>query len=392
MAKGTITHNYLRAPQVLRALLLVAIGLTVFVGCTKNSSSSNEIIVGEFDTLTGSEATFGISTSQGERLAIDEKNAAGGIRGRQIKLITYDNQGKAEEAASVVKRLITQDHALAILGEVASTRSLFAAPVAQQFKVPMISPSSTSPKVTQVGDYIFRVCFIDAFQGHVMAKFAHENLKLKNVAILKDMKSEYSIGLADVFAARFKEMGGTIADIEDYQSDDTDFKAQLTQIRGKNPDGIFIPGYYTGVGLMARQARQLGIKAVLLGGDGWESPKLVEIGKDAVLGSYFSTHFTAENSEAYIQEFVKKYKEKYHEVPDGLAGAGYDAALALITAMEHATDPLTPENIRNQIAQIKNLKGVTGNITIKANRDADKAAVIVQVTSAGTKFVTSMTP
>jgi branched-chain amino acid transport system substrate-binding protein len=363
----------------------------VIIACTHQQPASDEIIVGEFDTLTGAEATFGISTTQGEHLAIDEKNAAGGIHGHKINLITYDNQGKAEEAAAVVKKLITQDHAVAILGEVASTRSLFAAPVAQQFKIPMITPSSTSPKVTQVGDYIFRVCFIDAFQGQVMAKFAHDHLKLKNVAILKDMKSEYSIGLADVFAARFKEMGGTITDIEDYQSDDTDFKAQLTQIRGKNPDGIFIPGYYTGVGLMARQARQLGIKAVFMGGDGWESPKLTEIGKDAVVGSYFSTHFTAENSEGYVQEFVKHYKEKYHSVPDGLAGAGYDAALALITAMERA-NPLTPENIRNEIAKIKNLKGVTGNITIKENRDADKAAVIVQVTSTGMKFVTSMTP
>lgn len=364
-------------------------------GCKKNAPSnsegSNDILIGGFDSMTGPEATFGISTNNGERLAFDAKNAAGGVKGRKIRLISYDNQGKAEEAAAVVKRLITQDKVVAILGEVASTRSLFAAPVAQQFKIPMITPSSTNPKVTQVGDHIFRVCFIDSFQGTVMAKFARQNLKLKRVAVLKDLKSDYSLGLAEYFEKTFKELGGEIVSVENYQSDDTDFKAQLTQIRGHKPDGIFIPGYYLGVGLIARQARQLGIKATLLGGDGWESPKLAEIGKDAVVGSFFSTHFTAESSDSFIQEFVKRYKEKFGVIPDGLAAAGYDAALVLIDALERAPE-LTPSAIREQIAKTKDFKGVTGQITLNEKRDAVKSAVVVQVTADGMRFVTTINP
>lgn len=378
---------------MLKSLLIGTLLSFAIIGCKKSGTpAGDEILIGQYGSMTGSEATFGISTDNGVKMAIDEKNAAGGVKGKKLKLITYDNQGKSEEAASVVKKLITQDNVIAVIGEVASTRSLFAAPVAQQFKVPMITPSSTNPKVTQVGDYVFRVCFIDTFQGTAMAHFAREHLKLSKVAILKDMKSDYSLGLAEYFEKTFKELGGTIVAVENYQSDDTDFKGQLTQIRAKNPDGIFIPGYYTGVGLIARQARQLGIKVPLMGGDGWESPKLVEIGKDAVQGSYFSTHFTAESTDPFVQEFVKRYKARYEgEVPDGLAAAGYDAALVLIDAMEKAPE-LTPQAIRDQLAKTKDFKGVTGAITINDKRDAVKPAVVVRVDGGGVRFVTNMNP
>ncbi len=374
-------------------LLLGTVLLLAVAGCKKTSTSNDqEILIGQYGSMTGSEATFGISTDKGIKMAIDAKNAAGGIKGKKIKLITYDNQGKSEEAASVIKKLITQDNVVAVIGEVASTRSLFAGRVAQQMKVPMITPSSTNPKVTQVGDYVFRVCFIDTFQGTAMARFAREHLKLSRVAILKDMKSDYSLGLAEYFEKTFKELGGEIVAIENYQSDDTDFKGQLTQIRSKNPDGIFIPGYYTGVGLIARQARQLGIKVPLLGGDGWESPKLVEIGKDAVQGSYFSTHFTAESSDPFVQDFVKRYKALYNgEIPDGLSAAGYDAALVLMDALEKAPE-LTPKAIRDELAKTKDFKGVTGVITINEKRDAVKPAVVVRVDGDGVRFVTNMNP
>jgi branched-chain amino acid transport system substrate-binding protein len=341
--------------------------------------------------MTGGEATFGLSTDKGIRLAIDAKNAAGGIKGKKIVLLTEDNQGRPEEAAAVVKKLITQDKVIALLGEVASTRSLAAAPIAQQYKIPMVSPSSTNPKVTQVGDYIFRTCFIDPFQGPVMARFAYNTLKFKKVAILKDLKSDYSLGLSEFFNKKFKELGGEIVSEQTFQTGDSDFKGQLTRIRSTDPEAIFIPAYYTEVGLIARQARQLGIKAVLLGGDGWDSPKLFEIGQSAIQGSYFSNHYASESNVPATQDFIKKYKEKYKETPDGLAAAGYDAAMILIAAMEKAPE-LTSTAIRDQLAATKDYDGATGKITINADRNADKDAFIVKVDGKSLKFVTLLGP
>lgn len=380
-------------------LFAAAMILAVSASCTKkdgsgegqSKASANEIRIGQYGSMTGGEATFGQSTDKGIRLAIDAKNQAGGVKGKKIVLITEDNQGKPEEAAAVVKKLITQDGVVAILGEVASTRSLAAAPIAQQYKIPMVSPSSTNPKVTQVGDYIFRACFIDPFQGSVMARFSHENLKMKKVAVLKDLKSDYSLGLSEFFTKKFKELGGEIVSEQTFQTGDQDFKAQLTQIRGKNPEAIFIPAYYTEVGLIARQARQLGIKAVLLGGDGWDSPKLFEIGQAAIEGSYFSNHYTSESTNPATQQFVKSYKEKFGEVPDGLAAAGYDAAQILLQAMEGASE-LTPGAIRAQLAATKDFDGATGKITINPERNADKDAFIVKVEGKILKFVTLLGP
>lgn len=369
------------------ALVLLSLGLSI--SCTKKST--NEILIGHFASMTGSEATFGISTDEGIRLAVDEQNAAGGIKGKQIKLITMDNQGKAEEAASVVTRLIEQEKVIALLGEVASSRSLAAAPIAQSKKIPMVSPSSTNPKVTEVGDYIFRTCFIDPFQGLVMAKFATENLKAKKVAIFRDVKSDYSVGLADVFVNKMKEMGGEVVADLSYQAGDVDFKAQLTQIKSKGPEAIFIPGYYTEVGLIARQARELGITAKLLGGDGWDSPKLSEIGQAAVNGGYFSNHYSTESTEPVAVEFMKNFKSRYNKSPDGLSAAGYDGAKVLFKAMEMAAD-LSPKAIRDALAQIKDYQGVTGKITIDENRNASKSAVVVQVDGAVNKFVTTINP
>ncbi len=360
-------------------------------GSTPAADTATEIRIGQYGSMTGGEATFGQSTDKGVRLAIDAKNAAGGIKGKQIKLITADNQGKPEEAAAVVKKLITQDNVVALLGEVASTRSLAAGSIAQKLQIPMVSPSSTNPKVTEIGDYIFRVCFIDPFQGSVMAKFTHDNLKLKKVAILKDLKSDYSLGLAQFFVEKFKELGGTIVSEQNFQTGDSDFKAQLTQIRSAAPDAIFIPAYYTEVGLIARQARQLGLKAVLLGGDGWDSPKLFEIGQAAVQGSYFSNHYTSESTNPATVDFIKKFKEKFNETPDGLAAAGYDAAMILMQAIERTTE-ISPAAIRAELAKTNGFDGATGKITINKDRNADKDAFIVKVDGKALKFVTLLKP
>ncbi len=370
--------------------LLVAMTAMAFASaCTKKTT--NEIVVGHFGSMTGSDATFGQSTDDGIRLALDEANAAGGINGKKIKLITMDDQGKAEEAAAVVTRLIEQEKVVALLGEVASSRSLAAAPIAQAKKVPMITPSSTNPKVTEVGDHIFRVCFIDPFQGTVMAKFATENLKAKKVAILREVSSDYSMGLADFFTQKLKELGGEVVADLSYQNQDVDFKAQLTQIKSKNAEAIFIPGYYTQVGLIARQASELGISAPLMGGDGWDSPKLSEIGGKAVDGGYFSNHYSTESTDSAAVEFMKKFKEKYKKDPDGLSAAGYDAARVLVQAMKNAPE-VTTAAIRNEIAKIKNFAGATGNITINEQRNATKSAVVVQVQGTAMKYVTTVNP
>lgn len=375
--------------QLLKRFSMIAATLVLAVACTKKNS--NEIVIGHFGSMTGADATFGQSTDDGIRLAIEEANAAGGINGKQIKLVTMDTQGKSEEAAAVVTRLIEQHRVMAVLGEVASGRSLAAAPIAQSKKVPMISPSSTNPKVTEVGDFIFRVCFIDPFQGTVMAKFAAENLKTKKVAVLREVSSDYSMGLSDYFIQKFKELGGTIVADLSYQNQDKDFKAQLTQIKSANPEAVFIPGYYTQVGLIARQARELGIKAPLLGGDGWDSQKLFEIGGEAVNGSYFSNHYSTDSTDPAAVEFMTKFKAKFNRSPDGLSAAGYDAAQVLIAAMK-ATPELNHKNLRDQLAAIKDFPGATGKITIDGQRNASKSAVVVQVQGTNNKFVTSIDP
>lgn len=376
--------------SVLSVLVFAALATVLTTaGCTKKSS--NEIVIGQYGSMTGGQATFGQSTDEGVRLAIDEVNAAGGIKGKKIRLVTMDTEGKPEQAVSVAKRLIEQEKIVALVGEVASSLSLAVAPIAQASKIPMVTPSSTNPKVTDVGDYIFRTCFIDPFQGTVMAKFAVENLKAKKVAILRDVKSDYSVGLSDFFILKLKELGGEVVEDTSYQAGDVDFKAQLTKIKGKNPDAIFIPGYYTEVGLIARQAKELGLKQPLLGGDGWDSTKLSEIGGKAVDGSYFSNHYSNESTDPVAVDFMKKFQAKYNKAPDGLAAAGFDAMKVLIKAIENSAEA-TPQNIRDQLTQIKDYAGVTGRITINEKRNATKSAVVVMVQGTSNKFVTTVNP
>lgn len=361
-----------------------------FSGCTKKEDK-NIIKIGEYGSLTGSEATFGTSTHNGIMLAIDDFNTQGGLNGKKIKIITVDDQGKPEEAASAVTKLITSDKVVALLGEVASSRSLAGAPISQRYKIPMVTPSSTNPKVTQVGDYIFRTCFIDPFQGQVMANFATRTLKAKKVAVLRDVKSDYSVGLAEFFRKTFEGNGGNVVADLSYTAGDIDFKAQLTAIRSKKVDAIFVPGYYTEVGLIARQAKELGINVPLLGGDGWDSERLTEIAGTALDHSFFSNHYTSESQDPRVVAFVEKYKKVYGSVPDGLAAMGYDAALVLIDALKR-TPNQTPKEIRDALAETKNFQAVTGIISFNENRDAEKAAVVLEVKNKQFKFVETVNP
>ena len=370
------------------ATVLAALVLTLSCGPKLNP---NEIRIGEFGSLTGAQATFGTSTQNGIQLAVDEANAAGGVNGKTLKVIALDDQGKPEEAAVVVTKLITQEKAQVILGEVASSLSLAAAPICQEHKIPMISPSSTNPNVTQVGDYVFRVCFIDPFQGQVMADFAMGNLKAKTAAILRDQKSDYSMGLADFFIKRFKEKGGTILTDQSYVGGDVDFKSQLTNIREQKPDVVFVPGYYGEVGLIAKQARELGIKVALLGGDGWDSSKLYEIGGAALDGCYFSSHYSSDSTDPKVRDFVKKYQARFGQVPDALATLGYDSTGVLVAALKSAKS-LEAADIRDAIAATKNYPGVTGSISLDADRDAVKPAVVLKIFNSKSSYVTTVNP
>lgn len=339
--------------------------------------STGAIVIGHFASMTGPQATFGISTDNAIKLAIKEKNAKGGVKGRKVELVTIDDAGKQSEAATAVTRLINDHKAVAILGEVASSLSLAGGPIAQKAKVPMISPSSTNPDVTDVGDYIFRVCFLDDFQGWVDAKFAKENLKATKAAILYDQAQAYSSGLADYFEKAFKEMGGTIVTKQAYTGGNLEISSQLQSIKGSGAEVVFLPGYYSDAGTIIRKAREAGITTPFLGGDGWDSEELPKIAGDAINGNYFSNHYAPEEDRPEVKNFVESYKKEYGSTPDGLAALGYDAALVLFDAMERAPS-LSGKDLRDAIAATKNFTGVTGTFSIDENRNAEKSAVIIE--------------
>ena len=360
------------------------------LSCGKGGGG-NEIVIGEYGSLTGTTATFGQSTDNGIKMAFDEINTAGGVLGKKLKVLVEDDQSKPEEATTAVTKLINQNHVVAMLGEVSSSRSLAAAPVCQANAVPMVSPSSTNPRVTQIGDYIFRVCFIDPFQGAVMAKFAANTLKVKKVAILVDVRNDYSVGLQTFFRENFRQLGGQIVAEQSYSEGDSDFHAQLTQIKAVNPEAIYVPGYYTEVGTIARQARELGLTVPLLGGDGWDSPKLWEIGGTALNGCYLSNHYSVDDPSPLVQKFVGDYKTRYKAAPDALAALGYDAAKILADAMSRAGST-EGAKVRDALAATKDFAGVTGKITINKDRNAIKPAVVLKVENGKFVFVETVTP
>lgn len=394
------TPGFSTIPAMNRRLLLarspfaaLALALAITPSCKDaggGTSSSNEIVVGEVAALTGGTATFGQSSHAGTQMAVDELNAAGGLLGKKIRLVTEDDQSKQGEAGTVVKKLISREKAVAILGEVASGRSLEMAPICQKAGIPMITPASTNAKVTEVGDHVFRVCFIDPFQGTVMAKFALSR-GWKKVAILTDVKQDYSVGLSDAFRKYFTANGGAIVSEQSYSSGDKDFKAQLTAIKGGAPDAIFASGYYNEAGLIAVQARELGITAPMLGGDGWDSPSLTKVAGKAMEGNFFSNHFAAEDQAPVIQEFVKKYEARHKTTPDAMAALGYDSMMILAGAMKKAgtTDG---KAIRDAIARTRDYQGITGKITLDDKRNATKPAVILTIKDGKFVYVETIAP
>ncbi|HEX8616453.1 MAG TPA: ABC transporter substrate-binding protein [Thermoanaerobaculia bacterium] len=371
-----------------KVTILIAILSFTFLACPPpksetsgggKGSGTGDILIGEYGSLTGSEASFGQETHNAIMIAVDEINAAGGVLGRKIRILTEDDQSKAEEAANAVTKLITQNNVVAVLGEVASSSSLAAGPICQANKIPMITPSSTNPAVTEKGDYIFRVCFLDSYQGESLANYLSNNLKMKTAALLVDMKSDYSTGLAQYFEQQFVKNGGRIVVRQSYAKGDNDFRSQLTAVRAANPDVLFVPGYYNDIGQIANQARDLGIKQPIAGGDGWESPKLIEIGGRALEGAFYATHYFPADPNPIVQKFVTGYQKKHGRTPDGLAALAYDATHVLADAIKRAGTTDGPK-LRDAIAATKAMNGVTGAITIGPDRNpVGKNLVIVEV-------------
>jgi branched-chain amino acid transport system substrate-binding protein len=384
--EGHVTGTLIKSASMRVLLLLASASTLLLAGCERRpatggaTTGTGEIVIGMYGSLTGDGASFGQSSREGTELAVDEVNQAGGLLGgRLFKLLVEDDQSKPEEAASAVTKLITQDKAVAILGEVASRRSLAAAPIAQRYSVPMITPSSTNERVTEVGDYIFRVCFIDPFQGEVLAKFAFNDLKARKAAVLKDIQQDYSVGLTDSVTKSFSGLGGEVLAPVSYSSGDGDFRAILTQIRNQRPDVVFVTGYYPEAAIIARQARELGMNMPLLGGDGWVGDALKN-GREALNNTFISNHYSSDNPDAVVQDFVKAYRARFNREPDAIAALAYDAVKVLADAMTRAGATDGPK-VRDALAQA-DVVGVTGRLKVNAKRNMDKPAVIQEITFA----------
>ena len=370
---------------------LVALGLVAgaalsFVGCDKNKN----VVVGGVAPLTGEAATFGASTKNGYDLAVSEWNAKGGVLGKQVQLVFADDKGDPAEGATVFTKLIEQDKACAILGTVMSKVSLAGAPICQSAKVPMIATASTNPKVTGVGNFVFRACFIDPFQGTVGAKFAFDDLKAKKAACLFDVGNDYTKGLSEFFKAKFTALGGEVVGFEGHATGTSDFKAQLTKVLAAKPDVLYVSDYYADVAIIAKQARELGFKGPLVGGDGWDSPKLTEIAGPAIEGCFFTSHYAKEDKSPIVQEFVGKYTAKYKAAPDALAALAYDATNIMLDAISRAG---STDGTAIQGALVKtDLKVVTGQVKFDGERNPVKSAVIIELKGGQQVYKTTVAP
>ena len=392
-SKKLTSVSRLRKALLPAAIVLMALAFS----CTNQSDTTDtvdhsRIKIGYFGDLSGPTFNFGRSAYNGVLMAADEINNAGGINGRRIDVVFEDDRGSPEEAARLTAKLIDDDKVIAIIAGGTSGNSRAAAPKAQSSRIPLISPSSTDPAVTQVGDYIFRACFVDTFQGEVMARFAADKLKAQKAAILFDINSPYGRGLTEYFELSFARLGGRIVSKQSYVQGDADFKGQLSTIRAAEPDVIYIPGYYGDVALIAKQARLIGLTQPLLGGDGWDAPELWQLGGDALNGSYISTHYSVDDPSPPIKAFVEGYKQRYGNLlPDAHAALAYDAAKLLFDAITRA-GASDSGKLREALAQTKNFPGVTGVINIDADRNAVKPAVVLKLQDASSIFETTIQP
>lgn len=369
--------------------------MVVLAACKKNegtlesqSARGNVIKIGMALPLTGVEASYGRDSLQGAQLAVEELNTNGGVLGRHLQLVVKDNQSKAGETSIVIRELINRQHVSALVGEGASGRSLEAAPIAQKNGIPLISSGSTNVKVTKIGNYIFRMCFIDSFQGKVMAKFAH-SIGIQNIAIILDSSKDYSIGLAQSFSKDFMALGGRIVVQQSYTGNDKDFSAQLTAVKAAHPEAVFLPSYYTEASAIISQARQIGLEVPFMGGDGWDSEEFLKMGGKAMEGSYFSDHFSPDNQAPVVRNFVEGYRKKYGIPPSALAALAYDSIRLLADTIQRIRT-VDPIQVRDALAATTNFPAVTGTITFDENRNPQKPAIIIKVRNGKFTFFKSM--
>jgi len=365
-------------------IFLLVLSMLIFAGCSQSASTNQNVIkIGVNYELSGKVATYGQSSVEGIELAIEQINEAGGINGKKIQLVKYDNKSEASEATTLATRLMTQDKVVAVLGPATSGAFMATIPVANQNKVPVISSSATANNVTVddngVKEYAFRICFTDSQQGSAAATFALENLSSKKAVIIMDSSSDYAKGLADAFTSTFEAGGGTIVAQEAYMEGDTDFNAVLTSIKGKDFDVIYIPGYYNEAGLIIKQARAQGINVPVVGADGFDSPKLAELaGADALNDVYFTNHYSSVDSSSLVAEFVKAFKAKYNKEPDAFGALGYDLGRFVADALSRA-EKADGESLKKAIEATENFEGVTGNMSVDENHNVVKDIIVIEL-------------
>jgi branched-chain amino acid transport system substrate-binding protein len=372
--------------------VLVVIFIGVLLSLPNFLSAKETVKIGLITPLTGDVKTFGESARNAFTIALEEYAKTGKY---QIVPVIADDKNDPTEGANGALKLTTQDKVAAIVGPLTSKVAIPVSEIADKNKIPMVSGTATNPKVTiydgKRKSYVFRACFIDPFQGSVAANFALSTLKGKTAAVLYDLSNDYSKGLAEVFKSTFEKGKGTITAYESYQKDDVDFSALITKVGVKKPDLIFIPDYYNKVALIARQVREKGLKGIMIGGDGWDSPELVKIGGNAVIGGYFTNHYSPERKDKVAEAFINKYQQKHGQVPDALGALSYDATVIVLQALDKAKKP-TAEEILKSLAALKNFMGVTGKINFDKNGDAVKSAVVLRVEKDGFKYVSTVNP
>lgn len=369
----------------LQYLLLIMIVLTAALAAGCGDSGANDLKIGMVYELTGNTASYGTSAANGAKLAFKEINAGGGALGKQIRIVTADNKGEPSESANAMTKIINQDKVVAITGFTVSSCGIAASAVAEDYKIPFVAAATVNPKVTvdeqsgKVKNYTFRACFIDSFQGSVAADFAKNGLKAARVAIMIDNSSNYSKGLAQVFKTVFIEKGGQVLAEEAYLQKDQDFKSVLTKIKAQNIDLLYIPGYYEDVGKIIKQAREMAITIPILGGDAWDSPKLVELGgPQALNNTYFTNFYSVDDTNPEAQAFAEAYRKEYGQAPDSMAAMGYDAAHLLVDAIKRANSTEAAK-IREALAATGNFKSVSGDMKLNETHDAVRGVVIIEM-------------
>lgn len=370
--------------KTLAGLVAAIAGLALIAGCSSGTTgdASSTIKIGLNYELSGAVATYGQASVQGIELATEEINAAGGINGKKIELVKYDNKSEGAEATTLATKLMSSDKVVAVIGPATSGNFKATIPVALKNKIPVVSGSATADDVTvdasgAVKEYAFRTCFNDSFQGTAMANFALKKLNAKRALIYKDTSSDYSKGLAENFTKTFTAAGGTIAGEEAYVTGDTDFKATLTRIKGQSFDVLYVPGYYNEAGLLIKQARELGITSPILGGDGFDSPKLKELGGAAALNDvYYTNHYSSLDKDPKVTAFIEAFKKKYNTAPNAFHALGYDTLKFVADAIKRAT-AVDGESIKNAMASTKDFAGVTGTFSVDAQHNPVKAIVVI---------------